>query len=158
MEDSIVREHVIKLLGEGHAHLTAAQALRGVPFELWGRKPDGVPHTLWQLLEHLRITQWDILEFTGNASHQSPTWPDNYWPPDEAPPNEAAVKKSLDAFHAGLKAMQALVRDEATDLSATVLWGDGQTILREALLLADHNAYHVGQFIFLRRLLGSPPA
>lgn len=157
MDDAIVRAHVVKLLQGGDAHLDDNQTFAGVPFKMWGRRAEGAPHTLWQLLEHLRIAQWDILEFSRDKKHKSPQWPRDYWPENDAPENAAAVKKSLSAFRADLKAMIALVKNPATDLSATIPWGDGQTILREALVLADHNAYHLGQFVLVRRLIGLPP-
>jgi hypothetical protein len=122
---------------------------------LRGRKPRAAQHTAWQLLEHLRIAQWDILEFSRKPKHVSPAWPDGYWPATPAPPDEAAWDKSVRRFRADLKAMQKLVANPASDLFAPLPHGDGQTLLREALLLADHNAYHVGQLVLLRRLLGA---
>jgi len=107
------------------------------------------------LLEHLRLAQWDILEFSRNARHVSPEWPKGYWPETEAPPSDAAWNKSIQQFRRDLKAMQLLVADPKTDLFAGIPWGDGQTILREALLVADHNAYHTAQLVDLRRLLGA---
>jgi len=114
-----------------------------------------VPHTPWRLLEHLRIAQWDILEFSRNPKHVSPSFPDGYWPRSDAPPDAAAWDRSVAAFRADLKAMQDLVADPATDLFALLPHGEGQTILREALLVADHNAYHLGQLVMLRRALGA---
>ena len=107
------------------------------------------------LLEHLRLAQWDILEFSRNSKHVSPEWPEGYWPKTEAPPNSAAWNRSIEEFRKDLRAMEDLVANPKTDLFARIPWGDGQTILREALLLADHNAYHLGQFVDLRRLLGA---
>jgi hypothetical protein len=107
------------------------------------------------LLEHLRIAQWDILEFSRNAQHVSPEWPSGHWPKTEAPPTLSAWTNSLQRFRKDLKAMQALVKNPKTDLYARLPWGDGQTVLREALLVADHNAYHLGQLVTLRRQLGS---
>jgi hypothetical protein len=117
----------------------------------------GVPHTPWRLLEHLRIAQWDILEFSRNPRHVSPPFPDGYWPTGDAPPESAGWDRSVAAFRADLQAMQDLVADPATDLFAPLAHGDGQTILREALLMADHNAYHLGQLVVLRRALGAWP-
>ena len=105
------------------------------------------------LLEHLRLAQWDILEFSRNPKHVSPPWPAGYWPKGAAPPNSAAWNKSIQQFRRDLKAMQALVANPKTDLFARIPWGEGQTILREALLVADHNAYHVAQLVDVRRLL-----
>jgi hypothetical protein len=157
MDDAVVRAHLVKLLQGGDAHLDAESTFKGIPFKSWGRRPEGAPHTLWQLLEHLRIATWDILEFSRSKRHVSPPWPESYWPDEDGPANAAAVKKSLSAFRADLKAMQALVKNPATDLAAKIAWGDGQTILREALVLADHNAYHLGQCVLVRRLLGIAP-
>ena len=125
------------------------------PSRLRGVKPPGVPHTAWQLLEHMRIAQSDILEFSRDAKHKSPPWPEGYWPKTEAPPNAASWNNSLRSFRADLKAMAKLVADKKTDLFAKIPHGTGQTILREALLVADHNSYHLGQMVLLRRLLGT---
>lgn len=152
-----MRTHLVKLLRGGDAHLDADAVFDDVPFKLWGKRPRNAPHSLWQLLEYLRIAQWDILEFSRNRDHKSPEWPEGYWPSRAAPKDEAAVEQSLAAFRADLAAMQALVEDPATDLGARIPWGDGQTILREALVLADHNAYHLGQCVLVRRLIGAAP-
>ena len=150
-----VREHVLYLLkGEG-AHATFAQAVKDFPAKLRGQKIDNFPHTAWMLLEHLRLAQLDILEFGRNQKHVSPAWPQGYWPKGEAPPSDAAWNESIASFRKDLKEMEGLVRDPQTDLYAKIPWGDGQTILREALLVADHNAYHIGQLVMLRRLLGA---
>ncbi|MBI4461387.1 MAG: DinB family protein [Acidobacteria bacterium] len=155
--DKALRQHLLYLLRGGGAHLDFGAGLRGLPADLRGVKPAGAPHTAWQLLEHMRIAQWDILEFSRNPKHVSPGFPDGYWPETQAPPDPAAWEKSLAAFRADLKAMQDLVADPATDLYARIPQGTGQTILREALLVADHNAYHLGQLVLLRRLLGAWP-
>jgi hypothetical protein len=157
MTDAILRAHLVKLLRGGDAHLDADVVFANVPFKLWGKRPRNAPHTLWQLLEHLRIAQWDILEFSRNRRHVSPEWPEGYWPSRAAPANEAAVEESLAAFRADRAAMQALVKRRTTDLGAKIPWGDGQTILREALVLADHNAYHLGQCLLVRQLIGAAP-
>ena len=125
------------------------------PSRLRGVKPPGAPHTAWQLLEHMRMAQWDILEFSRNAKHKSPPWPEGYWPKTEAPPKAASWNNSLRSFRADLKAMAKLVADKKTDLFAKIPHGTGQTILREAMLIADHNSYHLGQMVLLRRLLGT---
>jgi hypothetical protein len=148
-----LRSHVLELLRGGHAHVNLETALKGLPPKLRGKKPKGAEHTLWQLLEHIRIGQWDILEFSRNPKHVSPPWPKGYWPATEAPPSASAWNNSLRKVREDLKAMEELVASEKTDLFAKIPHGDGQTILREALLLADHNAYHVGQMVLLRRLL-----
>ena len=153
--DAALRKHVVELLTLGHAHATFEQAVTGLPVELQGKVPKGAEHSPWQLLEHLRIAQWDILEFSRDAKHQSPKFPEGYWPEEKAPADEKAWDKSVRAFERDLKAMCALVEDPKTDLFAKIPHGDGQTILREALLTADHNAYHVGQLVLVRRLLGA---
>jgi hypothetical protein len=150
-----LRDHLLYLLRGGGAHLDFEKAIAGLPPALRGAKPAGQPHTPWRLLEHLRICQWDILEFSRNPKHVSPPFPEGYWPTGDAPPDAAAWDRSVAAFRADLKAMQDLVADPATDLFAPIPHGDGQTILREALLVADHNAYHLGQLVLVRRLLGA---
>ncbi|MFZ0798573.1 MAG: DinB family protein, partial [Terriglobales bacterium] len=112
------------------------------------------PHTAWMLLEHMRLGQWDILEFSRNSKHVSPAWPEGYWPASEAPANEKAWKVSIAAFKKYLKTIQELVTNRKVDLYARIPWGNGQTILREALLVADHNAYHLGQLVMLRKSIG----
>jgi hypothetical protein len=152
-----LRQHVLELLRGGGAHAKFEEIVAGVPPEALGRKPAGLPHSLWMLLEHLRIAQWDILEFSRNPKHASPKWPEGYWPKTEAPPSAAAWNASVKQVKQDLKAMEKLVEDPKTDLLANIPWGDGQTILREALLIADHNAYHLGQMLDARRLLGAWP-
>jgi hypothetical protein len=150
-----IRKHVLDLLNGGNAHLTFDKAVAHLPPNLRGAKPPGQPHTPWRLLEHMRIAQWDILEFSRNPKHKSPDWPDGYWPAADAPPHAEDWNHSLKQFHADAKAMQNLVADHKQDLLAPIPGGQGQTLLREALLVADHNAYHLGQLVLLRRLLGA---
>ena len=157
MSDKTLRDHLLSLLRGGGAHLSFDEAVGGLPEELRGAKAAGSPHTPWRLLEHMRIAQWDILEFSRNAAHVSPEWPEGYWPDGDAPPDSGAWERSVAAFRADLKAMQDLVAHSATDLFAPIPHGEGQTILREALLVADHNAYHLGQLVMLRRVLGAWP-
>ncbi len=157
MSDRALRQHVLYLLRGGGAHLSFDQAITGLPARLRGAKAPGAAHTAWQILEHLRIAQWDILEFSRNPKHVSPKFPQGYWPRTASPPGRTSWAKSVAAFRADLKAMQKLVQNPATDLFATIPHGDGQTILREALLVADHNAYHLGELVLLRRLLGCWP-
>ena len=154
-QDQILRRHLVELLQGGNAHAKFDDAIDGIPEDMRGKKPNGFPHSLWMLLEHLRIAQWDILEFSRNKKHTSPPWPEGYWPEKEAPASSAAWRESVKQFRADLKAMEDLVRDPNTDLYAKLSWGEGQTVLREALLLADHNAYHIAQMIDVRRLLGA---
>ena len=148
-----LRQHLLDLLKGGNAHVKFDEVVKDFPEGLRGKKPEGQPHTAWRLLEHMRIAQWDILEFSRSSKHVSPEFPDDYWPQGEAPPGTAAWEKSVKQFRADLKAMQDLVADPQTDLYARIPWGDGQTILREALLVADHNAYHLGELLMIRRLL-----
>ncbi len=153
--DRQLREHLVYLLDGGGAHAKFGDVVTDVPENLRGVKPDGLPHSAWMLLEHLRIAQWDILEFSRNPKHESPKWPEGYWPERETPPNAAEWNKSIQQFRKDLKAFEDLVADPKTDLYAKIPWGDGQTILRETLLVADHNAYHLGQLVDVRRLLGA---
>lgn len=150
-----MREQLQELLAGGSAHLTFDDAIADLPAKLRGAKPPGQPHTPWRIVEHMRIAQLDILEFSRNAAHRSPKWPDEYWPPSDAPANGKQWDQSVRSFHSDLKAMQDLVADESTDLLAPIPGGGGKTIFREAMLLADHNAYHLGQLVLLRRLLGA---
>jgi DinB family protein len=150
-----LREHLLDLLNGGGAHARFDDVVKDMPEKLRRVKPVGLPHTAWMLLEHLRLAQWDLLEFSRNSKHKSPEWPKGYWPKTEAPPSSAAWSKSIQQFRKDLKAMQNLVANPRTDLYARIPWGDGQTILREALLLADHTAYHLGQLVDVRRLLGA---
>jgi hypothetical protein len=153
--DQSLRDHLLYLLkGEG-AHAKFDDVIADIPANLRGQKVPNYPHTAWMLLEHLRIAQRDIVEFSRNAKHKSPDWPSGYWPKEEAPPSSDAWTKSVRAFQADMKEMQELVADPKSDLYAPFPWGEGQTLLREALLVADHNAYHLGQLVDLRRLLGA---
>jgi len=152
-----LRDHLLCLLRGGGAHLDFEAAIAHLPADLRGAKPAGLPHTPWRLVEHMRLAQWDILEFSRNPNHVSPKFPDGYWPEGDAPHDADAWDRSIAAFRSDLKAMQDLVADSATDLFAPIPHGQGQTILREALLLADHNAYHLGQLVTIRRLLGAWP-
>ena len=155
MDEQILRDQLAKELDWGEAHVDWNTALAGLPAKHRGAKPPGAPHSAWELLEHARIVQWDILEFCRNPKHVSPDFPSGYWPKAPAPPNVAAWDKSLKAFERDLQEMQKLVMDPRTDLAAPIPHGSGQTILREALLLADHNSYHLGQFVLLRRIVGA---
>jgi hypothetical protein len=151
--DQAVRKQIIKLLAGEGAHASFDDAVAGLSPKLRGAKPPGQPHTAWRLVEHMRIAQWDILEFSRNPKHQSPEWPEGYWPPTDAPPRPGDWAASLRRFRADLKAMQQLVADPKNDLLALIPHGQGQTLLREAVLVIDHNAYHVAQLIMLRRML-----
>jgi hypothetical protein len=150
-----LREHLVNLIRGGHAHADFDSTVKNLPAALRGKRPKGAEHSPWEILEHLRIAQWDILEFSRNPKHKSPDWPSGYWPSSATPPDEKAWDKSVRAFRKDLNAMCALVEDVSTDLFASIPHGDGQTILREALLVADHNAYHLGELVLVRRLLGA---
>jgi len=156
-ENKALREHLLYLLRGGGAHLNFDAAVASFPAKLRGAKPAGLPHTAWSLLEHMRIAQWDILNFCRNPKYKELSFPSDYWPRQDSPPSAAAWDKSVKAFRADLKGTEKLVADKSTDLFALIPHGSGQTILREALLVADHNAYHLGQLVTLRRLLGAWP-
>jgi len=155
MDDKALREQLREVIAWGDAHVDWPEALKGFPARLRGVRPQGAPHSAWELLEHVRIAQWDILEFSRNPKHVSPDFPAGYWPESPAPPSPGAWTKSVNAFLRDRKAFQRLVADPKTDLFAPIPHGSGQTILREILLAADHNAHHLGQFILVRRLLGA---
>jgi hypothetical protein len=153
--DDNLREHVLYLLRGGGAHLDFDEAVADLDARMRGAKAPGTSHTPWRLLEHMRIAQWDILEFCRNPAHVSPDFPDGYWPTSDAPARDEDWDDSLASFHQDLAAMCDLVKDPGQDLFAPLPHGDGQTLLREALLVADHNAYHLGQMVLLRRVLGA---
>jgi hypothetical protein len=154
-ESDALRQHLLDFLRGHNAHADFDTVMADFPSRLRGVRPPGAPHSGWQLLEHMRIAQWDIVEFSQDAKHKSPAWPEGYWPKTEAPPSAASWNNSLRSFRADLKSLAKLVADKKTDLFARIPHGSGQTILREALLLGDHNAYHLGQMVLLRRLLGN---
>ena len=135
------------------AHLSFDEAVADFPAALRGTKPKGAPHTPWQRLEHLRIAQWDILDFSRNPAYQEMKWPDDYWPKTPAPPGDAAWDQSVENFRQDLKSMEKLISDPSVDLTARIAHGTGQTLLRQALLVADHNSYHLGQLVFVRKML-----
>jgi DinB superfamily len=152
-----LREQLVYLLKGGGAHVHFMDAVEGFPDGKRGTFAQGLPHTGWQLLEHVRIAQWDILEFSRNAKHVSPDFPGGYWPKTPGPPDDRDWNESVKAFQRDLHEVVRLVEDSRTDLFAKIPHGEGQTILREALVLADHNAYHLGQLVDLRRALGAWP-
>ena len=153
--DSSLREHILYLLNDGGAHAKFEDVISDFPAGLRGKKVKALPYTAWMLLEHMRIAQWDIFDFSINPKYQTMKFPDDYWPKTEAPPSEAAWNTAIKEFKKDLKATLDLVENPKTDLYRKIPWGEGQTILREALLVADHNAYHLGQLVTLRRLLGA---
>ena len=155
--ESSLREHIVNLLTGKGAHVDFESAIKALPANLRGRRPKGAEHSPWEILEHMRIAQHDILDFSVNPKYKALAWPEEYWPKTKAPASAGAWNRSVQAFRKDLKKMCALVSAESTDLFAKIPHGDGQTILREALLIADHNAYHVGALVLLRRLLGAWP-
>jgi hypothetical protein len=155
--DSALRKQLIEMLRGGHAHATFEAAVKDFPVEKAGTRPQGLPYSAWELLEHLRIAQEDILRFSQTADHASPKWPEGYWPANPAPASPGEWQKSVRAFEKDLAEFQALVEDPGQDLYRAFPWGDGQTLLREAMLIVDHNAYHIGQLVLVRRLVGAWP-
>jgi len=149
-----LREHLLQLLSGKWAHLEFDDVVAGFPPHLRGTKAGRLPHSAWQILEHMRIAQWDILEFSRNPSHVSPNWPAGYWPETEAPPTESAWDESVRRFNDDLEAIRELATSPDTDLFSKIPHGSGQTILREIMLVADHNAYHLGQLVQVRKILG----
>ena len=152
--EAAFREQLRKLLDWEEAHVGFDAAVDGVPDKLRGEKPAALPYSPWQLLEHLRITQHDILEFCRNPAYEEPNWPADYWPAADAPPTAAAWDESIRQFRDDRTALQQLAMDGTLDLTARIPHGSGQTYLRELVLVADHNAYHIGELIIVRRLLG----
>ena len=157
MNEKSLRDYLRRALTWHEAHVDWIKAVSGIPEKLRGKRPKGSPHSPWELLEHMRLATWDIYEFCRDAKHESPDWPSGYWPKKPEPPSAAAWDKSVGALEDDLEAMGALVTNPKTDLTASIPHGSGQTILREVLLIADHNAYHLGQLVMVRRLLGCWP-
>jgi hypothetical protein len=149
-----LRKHLVQLVSKGEAHASYEEAVKDVPPAARGKVPEGGAHSLWDLLEHIRIAQWDILKFSTDAKHKSPKFPKGYWPKTSTPPNAKAWDKSVKDFLADRDALCKLIDKKSTDLFADIPHGKGQTILREAMLAADHNAYTVGEIVLTRRVLG----
>ncbi|MEP6928149.1 MAG: DinB family protein [Ginsengibacter sp.] len=141
------------LIEKGNAHASLDNALKDIPFSLLGERPGNLPYSIWQLAEHIRITQWDLLEFSRNAKHVSPKWPDEYWPKEIAPASEDAWQKCIDEIKADRNSFMELIKNSDDSLDKIFDYGDGQSLLKEALVLADHNSYHIGEIIIIRRLL-----
>ena len=152
-KDQVLREQLISLLEGGNAHVSFDDFVKDFPAAKCGTRLEGLPYTAWQVLAHMRIAQWDILEFSRNAAHVSPQWPKGYWPGEDEAGSEELWKETVAKFRVELKAFADLIRDPATDLSAQIPHGSGQTILREALVLADHNSNHLGVLLVMKRLL-----
>ena len=153
MTDEALREHLVRILAWEDAHLGFDTAVRGIPVRLRGKRPPKLPYSAWQLVEHLRITQADILDFCRNPNYQELKWPQDYWPRSAAPSSSRAWTESLHQFRKDREALQQLAADTTIDLAARIPHGSGQTYLREILLVADHTAYHVGELVLVRRLL-----
>ena len=157
MYEEALRSHLARMLVWGDAHATFEKAVAGLLADLRGVVPEGAAHSAWQLLEHLRLTQRDILEFCRNPAYQEPRWPDDYWPDSAAPPGDNAWDASISAFLRDRDELVKMAEDPTVDLFGTIPHGTGQTYLRELLLVADHSAHHIGALILLRRLLGAWP-
>ena len=155
--DKSLRDQLLELLSGGDAHLSFEDLIKDFPVEKCGQRIEGLPYTAWQVLEHMRIAQWDILEFGRDPNHVSPDFPKGYWPRQDELGTPALWQKSVAAFREDLKQMEALVEDPSTDLYARIPHGDGQTILRQALVTADHNAYHLGVLTVMGRILKAVP-
>jgi hypothetical protein len=153
--DKRLRQQLAKAIDSDEAHPDLAATVKDFPSDLLGRVPEGMPHSAWQLLEHIRIALLDIVEFCRDTGHKSPPWPDGYWPKKSAPPDDEAWEQSINAVRENIEAMRSLINDPQRDLLAPLPGGSGQTLLREALLAADHNAYHLGQLVLVRRALGA---
>ncbi len=150
-----MRDHLEKLMRMGQAYRPMDELLQGLNLTEAGRQVEELPYTIWQLLEHLRFAQQDILDFCRNPDYQEPDWPDDYWPADVTPADQQTLDQTLQAINRDLEAMVQLVQDTENDLFEPIPHGNGQTLLREAMLVAEHNAYHFGQIVVLRRLLGA---
>ena len=151
--DKVVREQLLSLLRGGNAHMNFDQAVADFPIQNINTKPPNVSYTPWYLLVHLRIAQWDILEFIRDPKHVSPTWPEGYWPPENEEADQAKWEKTISDFQADMETLQDMVVDQQVDLYAPILHAPDYTILREILLVADHNAYHIGEFAILRQVM-----
>jgi uncharacterized damage-inducible protein DinB len=154
-EISNITKELIELLKKGNAHVPFNEAIQNIPFEDLGKKPHDLPYSIWQLTEHIRITQKDILDFSVNTNYKELNWPADYWPKETAPKNETEWKKCIDEINNDLKAFIELLKAEDVDLFTPFEHGSGQNLLREALLIADHTSYHTGEIIVLRRLMGN---
>ncbi len=153
--DLVAREQLLKLLSGGNAHMRFEEAIANYPPDAINRKPPNVGYTPWHLLEHMRIAQWDILEFIRNPAHVSPDWPEGYWPSPDQEANEGDWLRTIREFQSDQKTLQELVSDPRTDLFAPLPHAQGYNIFREILLVADHNAYHLGEFAILRAIMGT---
>lgn len=156
--NDVIREQLLALLRGGNSHMSFDQAVAEFPMEAINREPPNVPYTPWQLLEHLRIAQWDVLEFIRDPNHKSPAWPDEYWPERSAQSGADTWEQTIAEFHADLRDLQEMVKDRETDLTAPIPHAPEYTVFREILIVADHNAYHIGEFAILRQVMDTWPA
>jgi hypothetical protein len=150
-QHKILVDELIKLLRGGNAHADLRDALNKLPAKLRGVKPDGLPYSIWQLVEHIRIAQWDMVQFCIDADHKSPKWPDEYWPDESNPESDEAWDKSIQQINDDLGEFIKLLKEG--DIYKKLPHGTGQSILLEALQIADHTSYHTGEIIALRRML-----
>jgi uncharacterized damage-inducible protein DinB len=155
--ETALRDLLSRILVWEDAHIGFDAAVEGIPAELRGKQPAGAPHSPWQIVEHLRRAQHDILDFCRNPDYQELEWPDDYWPPSAEPPDAEAWDESISGFREDRRALQQMAKDQHTDLYSRIPHGSGQTLLRELLLVADHNSHHLGQLVLVRRLLGIWP-
>ncbi|MDE3185170.1 MAG: DinB family protein [Bacteroidota bacterium] len=153
-ENAALVNHLTDLLNKGNAHVTLDESVNNIPFEIVDKKPHNLPYNLWQIVEHIRIAQWDILEFSKDANHKSPKWPDGYWP-ENTKPSKEEWGKCIQQIKKDRQAFISLLKESSESLFTPFDYGNGQTLLREALVLADHNSYHTGEIILLRRLLNN---
>jgi len=154
MNEQALREQLLKVIDWEEAHVPFDRAVKGIPPSMRGVVPNGWEHSAWQLVEHIRIAQADILEFSITAKYNAKKWPDDYWPKASAPRNAAAWSKSIAEIRTDRKKLQQLAKNPRVDLTAEIPHGTGQTYLRELLLVAAHNSYHIGQIVSLRKQLG----
>jgi hypothetical protein len=156
--DDVVREQVLQLLKGGNAHLPLDKLIDEFPPGAFNEPPPNVPYSPWHLLEHIRIAQWDILEFIRNPDHVSPEWPAGYWPPKAERADVARWQETVQALRSDMAELQAIVQDPTTDFYADLPHAEGYTILREMLVVADHNSHHLGEFAILRQVMGTWPS
>lgn len=149
----ILVQNLVDLIEKGNAHISLDSALENIPFAVLGEKPGKLPYTIWQITEHVRIAQWDILEFSRNPKHISPEWPEGYWPKEKAPQSQGAWQKCVEKIKAERNSFIKLIENAGDSLFKPFEHGTGQSLLKEALVLADHNSYHCGEIIVIRRLL-----
>ena len=154
-ENAALINHLTDLLNKGNAHVPLDESLKNIPFEIVDKKPGNLPYSLWQIAEHIRIAQWDILEFSRNANHESPKWPEGYWPENSKPSSEKEWQKCLQQIKNDRNDFISLLEDSSENLFTPFEYGSGQTLFREALVLADHNSYHTGEIVLLRRLMNN---